>query len=146
MTTKQFRQLCAETGRDANAELLRAGRPHNGPTESKFRNREKILDGIRFKSGTEARVYVTLKWWEKAGEITDLVLQPRFLLQEKFRDSEGVARRRIEYVADFQYRDRAGRLVVVEVKGCETPVWKMKEKLFRAKFPNLRLEVWKGKP
>lgn len=48
------------------------------------------------------KVYSELKIRERAGEISDLVLQPRFLLQDSF-EYHGKVYSKMEYVADFQY-------------------------------------------
>ena len=53
---------------------------------SKLQSIECIVDGIKFQSRLEARRYTQLKEMEKDGIIHNLVLQPKFLLQEKFED------------------------------------------------------------
>ena len=50
----------------------------------------------------ESRRYKELKLLERAGEISNLKLQPRFLLQDSFKKN-GKTYRKIEYVADFMY-------------------------------------------
>lgn len=69
-----------------------------------------------------------------AGEITDLILQPSFELQEKFTDRTGKRHRSIKYVADFLYKEN-GHTVVEEVKGYKkNKVWLLKQKLFLFKY------------
>ena len=98
-------------------------------------NAKKIkIDGHTFDSKREAARYRELKLFLKAGEIRDLVLQPRFLLQDEFFDKNEVKHKKIEYVADFLYIDKAGRNVVEDVKGVLTDVYKIKKKMFLKKY------------
>lgn len=98
-------------------------------------NAKKIkIDGHTFDSKREAERYCELKLFAKAGEIRDLVLQPRFLLQDEFFDKNEVKHKKIEYVADFLYIDKAGRNVVEDVKGVLTDVYKIKKKMFLKKY------------
>ncbi|MBS4881922.1 MAG: DUF1064 domain-containing protein [Peptoniphilus harei] len=101
---------------------------------SKFNAIKTIVDGIRFDSRKEAKRYQDLKLLERAGEIEHLELQPRFLLQEKFK-LDGVTHRKIEYVADFKYWDNTKKAWIVEdVKGVKTQVYKLKKKIFLNKY------------
>lgn len=105
----------------------------------KYHNKRTTVDGITFDSKKEARRYVELKMLEKCGAISQLVLQPRFELQESFKKS-GKAHRKIEYVADFMYRDNKKSVTVIEdIKGMRTDVYKLKKKLFEYKYPNLTI-------
>lgn len=52
---------------------------------NKYRNKKVIVDDYIFDSIQESRRYKELKLLVKAGEISNLQLQPRFLLQEAFR-------------------------------------------------------------
>lgn len=91
----------------------------------KYRNRKTTVDGIRFDSAAESKRYGELKLLQSQGEITDLVLQPRFPLMV---NGEKVG----TYSADFQYRDSGGQLVVEDVKGVPTTVYRLKKKLMKA--------------
>ncbi|MDU2024506.1 MAG: DUF1064 domain-containing protein [Finegoldia magna] len=101
---------------------------------SKFNAKKTVIDGIKFDSKREAERYCELKLLEKAKEIRNLELQPRFLLQDKFKDKQGKTHRKIEYVADFLYIDKQGRNVVEDVKGVLTDVYKIKKKMFFKKY------------
>lgn len=92
----------------------------------KFGNKPTLVDGIRFASKREAARYSELKLMERAGEISDLVLQPRYpLLVNGLKVAT--------YVADFRYRDLGLDAVVVEdAKGFRTPDFILKSKLFEA--------------
>lgn len=102
----------------------------------KYNAKKTIVDGIIFDSKKEAARYSYLKNLELVGKIDRLELQPRFVLMEGFR-YEGKAIRKIEYVADFLYRDLSTyELVVEDVKGVKTDVYKLKKKLFLKHYGN----------
>ncbi len=69
---------------------------------NKYRNKKVIVDDYIFDSVQESRRYKELKLLERAGKISNLKLQPRFLLQDSFKKN-GKTYRKIEYVADFMY-------------------------------------------
>lgn len=97
---------------------------------NKYRNTITTVDGIKFDSKREAERYMELKILCKAGVIGELELQPKFLLQEPFRN-KGKCIRAITYKADFKYRDSAtGKAVIEDVKGVQTEAFKIKQKLF----------------
>lgn len=103
---------------------------------SKYGNKKVEADGLTFDSQSEYMHYCTLRLLERAGEITDLQVHPRYLLQDKFR-YRGKSERAIYYEGDFEYVDVAsGKRVVVDVKGARTEVFKLKRKLFLAKYGN----------
>ncbi len=97
---------------------------------SKYNAKKSTVDGHTFDSIREADRYCELKLLEKAKEIRNLELQPRFLLQDKFKDKMGTTHRKIEYVADFMYIDKDDKKIVEDVKGMMTGVYKLKKKLF----------------
>lgn len=88
---------------------------------------QRTEDGIVFASKWEAQAYLILK--EELG-LDSFTLQPSYELQEKFRDEDGKAIRAIKYEADFLVYDEH----IVDTKGFETDVFKMKEKIFKFKF------------
>lgn len=69
---------------------------------NKYRNKKVQVDMYVFDSIAESKRYKELVLLEKAGEICNLELQPRFLLQESFKKN-GKTYRKIEYIADFMY-------------------------------------------
>lgn len=105
---------------------------------SKYRAKKTEIDGIKFDSKKEAKRYIALKELEKKGNIEKLILQPRFLLQEGFRKN-GKAYRKIEYVADFMY-EQDGKLIIEDVKGIKTDVYKLKQKLFEKRYQDLTIK------
>jgi hypothetical protein len=94
----------------------------------KYNAKAVKIDGYRFASKAEGARYSELKILQRSGEITDLTMQPTYPLVVK-----GIPI--TKYRADFCYRE-AGRLVVEETKGFETPDWKIKAKLFKALYPD----------
>lgn len=108
---------------------------------SKYKNKKIQVDMYVFDSIAESRRYKELKLLERAGEITDLKLQPKFLLQESFKKN-GKTFRKIEYIADFQYIEN-GKTIVEDVKGMQTEAFKIKHKLFEKKYPDLELRIIK---
>ncbi len=140
MNAADARKLC-EQARAPLPEGMNAGN-----FEFTTNTRRKIVDGIPFRSTLEANTYQLLKSWEAAGAIRNLKLQPRFVLQEKFR-RDGKTMRAMMYTPDFQFeRYRAGtkvnRLVVIEAKGHKTQPYQMRKKLFLSKYPHIEFEEW----
>ena len=69
---------------------------------NKYRNKKIQVDMYVFDSIAESKRYKELKLLERAGEISELELQPKFLLQEGFKKN-GKTYRKVEYIADFMY-------------------------------------------
>ena len=92
-----------------------------------------------FDSALEAKRYRQLVLLERAKAIKNLQLQVPFLLQEGFRKN-GKTYRKIEYIADFVYEEN-GKTVVEDTKGVKTEVFKIKQKLFEYKYPNLSIKI-----
>lgn len=108
---------------------------------TKYRAKKTIVDGHKFDSKREAEWYKRYREMEKRGEIKDLELQPRFLLQPSYKKN-GRTVRKIEYVADFRFIECNLEETphVVDVKGMKTPVYKMKKKMFEYQYPHLTIE------
>lgn len=106
---------------------------------SKYKNNKVTVDGITFDSQLEANRYFELKLLYKAGEISQLRLQPEFELIPAFRKN-GKAYRKTMYRADFMYFDKkTGKYIVEDTKGFKTDVYKLKRKLFEFKYPGLTI-------
>lgn len=116
----------------------------------KYGAKPTVVDGIRFASQKEARRYGELKLLEKAGQIWDLELQPRFPLvvasttgtvMGAAKALAGSFSGRIgEYRGDFAYHDRRGR-VVEDVKGFKTPLYRWKKKHVEVQYGIQIVEV-----
>ena len=96
---------------------------------SKYGNKPTKIDGIRFASKKEAGRYLFLKEEEKTGRIKALRTQPRYNLLQPYTIGERKVRG-IDYVADFEYYTVDDVLVIEDVKGVETDVFKLKRKFF----------------
>lgn len=94
--------------------------------QHKYGAKATTVDGHRFASQAEARRYGELKLLEKAGEITNLELQPKYPLLVN-----GVVI--AHYVGDFRYHVK-GLPVVEDVKGVKTPLYRLKKKMLRAQY------------
>ena len=105
---------------------------------SKYGNKKTIIDGISFDSKKEASRYLVLKDMLKNKEIEDLELQPKFLLQDSFK-YKGKTERKIYYIADFCYIQKS-KIVVEDVKGKKTDVYKLKRKLFLYKYSDIEFK------
>lgn len=82
-----------------------------------------------FASRLESRVYTYLKTVIGKENFT---LQPKFELQPKFK-FEDKAIRAINYVGDFLVKD-GEKEIVIDAKGLTTPMFKLKEKMFKYRY------------
>lgn len=132
MTVKQANEILTKAGKEPLEEIK----------ENKYRNNKVEIDGITFDSEKEANYYCELKIRKRAVEIKSFRLQPRYLLQEKYVDKQtGKKVRAIYYKADFEVIHNDGSIEVIEVKGMKTQVYKLKIKMFRFRYPDLKLTV-----
>jgi hypothetical protein len=101
---------------------------------NKYRNEKVKYDGRTFDSQKECQRYMDLKLLERAGEIKDLRLQYKFVLQPGY-EFQGKKIREITYIADFVYWDvKKGYMIVEDVKGYRTEIYKIKKKMFEFKY------------
>lgn len=107
ITASQFRQII--------------DRPKN-----KYKAKRVKLDGVWFDSVAESKYYAALKIREKAGEVFDVELQkPYALVVNGFLVAT--------YKCDFEFFDAVTKTRrVIDVKGVQTPVFKLKRKLMKA--------------
>ena len=110
----------------------------------KYHNTKVVVDGIKFDSKLEAERYGQLKILERAGVIRDLELQPEFELIPSFRKN-GRTWRRTVYKADFRYILCSDDSHIIEdVKGSKaviTDVFRLKQKLFEYRYPELSIKI-----
>lgn len=106
---------------------------------TKYNARRVELDGQRFDSQAEAARYQELVLLERAGAITGLRVHPVYLLEPRAR-MNGQWLRPVRYIADFEYREN-GALVVEDVKGVETSVFRLKANLFKRRYPDRMLRI-----
>jgi len=106
-------------------------------TKSKYSNKKVLIDGITFDSMKEANRYRELKLLEKVGEISNLVLQPVYVLLNGF-EYKGEKIRAIKYIGDFEYREvKTGNKVLEDTKGFKTKDYLIKVKLLKNKYPDI---------
>ena len=104
---------------------------HNFKTH-KYHAKPTEVDGIKFGSRAEARYYSELKLRQRAGEVVG------WLMQVPLRLTGGVI-----YRMDFLVFLTNGTCEGVEVKGFETPEWKIKKRMVAELYPWLDLAVVK---
>ena len=120
--------------------------PEEKPDPSKYRNVRVEDDGYKFDSKAEHRRYKNLCLLQKANEIADLEVHPKYVILDSFKDRKGKTIRKITYEADFQYTDiRTGETIVEDVKGVETAVFKIKKKMFLKRYPEYEFVIVKSK-
>lgn len=100
----------------------------------------KEVDGIKFRSTLEARMYkkfkelnIDAKYEEKTYTLLDSFISPQIFYN---RSSQGFKAdfkpiRRITYTPDFTYYNENGVLVIIEAKGFENDAYPIKRSLFR---------------
>lgn len=111
--------------------VTREGLVHAAPIAG-----DKGIDGIRFDSRREGLHYVSLMGRLERGAIRDLSLQPEYPIH-----AAGGAKVAV-YRADFRYVDVAtGRVIVEDVKGFKTAIYKLKKKLVEAEYGIRIVEV-----
>ena len=118
--------------------------PYMAKKESKYKSKKVTVDGLEFASRKEAKRWTELRILEKAGAISDLKTQVKFVLVPAQREADQVGarggikkgktiERECAYIADFTYLDSKGKLHVEDVKGYKGggayEVFKIKRKL-----------------
>lgn len=101
---------------------------------NKYRSKKVVYKGEKFDSKKEANRYGELLLLQRAGKISDLKRQVRYLLIPAQYDEDGKnIERCCTYVADFVYKEN-GALVVEDTKGLKTDVYIIKRKLMLEKY------------
>jgi hypothetical protein len=112
-------------------------RSYKPKKKAKYRSLPAEVDGHTFHSRKEAKRYGQLRIRQLAGEITDLELQPQYMIK-----IEGV--KICDYFADFRYKVVATEQEVVEdVKSPATrkkEVYRLKKKMVEALFKIVIIE------
>ena len=106
---------------------------------NKYRAKKVEIDGEKFDSQKEARRWTQLKLLERAGEISYLKRQVKFVLIPAQREPDRVGKRggrikgkllerEVAYIADFVYIEN-GEMIVEDTKGFRTKEYVIKRKL-----------------
>ena len=103
---------------------------------NKYGARRVKVGDIIFDSKMEASRYQNLRLMLCAGMIDNLEVHPRYeILPAHIHPVTKRKIRAIYYEADFRYVDaETGQTVVEDVKGAQTPVFKLKRKLVEHKY------------
>jgi hypothetical protein len=120
----------------AELQKKRGITPEPEKKKTKYGNNRPVVDGICFDSQLEADKYSELKLSLHMGVIAGFCRQTQFILQEGF----GMAKP-ITYLADFVVFNLDGTYEIIDTKGFETETFKLKNKLFKGKFPKLELKI-----
>ena len=111
---------------------------------TKYHSRKVTVDGIEFDSRKEYRRFCELSLLARAGEVTDLQRQVKFVLVtaqyeeyeryspktgKRLKNGRRVVEKECSYIADFVYKNQAGETVVEDTKGFRTTDYIIKRKL-----------------
>ena len=123
MTIEEYRKLIKETDKKGN----------------KYGAKRTTIDGKTFDSTKEANRYTSLLLLQRAGVISDLKTQVKYVLIPTQRDAEGnLLEKECSYKADFVYK-RDGQTIVEDTKGFKTPEYIIKRKLM-LHIHNIRIQ------
>lgn len=113
---------------------------------TKYRNVPTVYKGRRYHSKAEANYAAHLDLMKKARNKEKVLRwEPQVRIPLYAWDGNvGVSLNVGFYVADFYVTYSDTRHEVHEVKGVETALWKLKQKIIRANYPNLVLKVIKA--
>lgn len=101
---------------------------------SKYNAKKVEYNGITFDSTVECDFYKFLEKQINVGKFDHIEIQPRYELIPKI-DKQ----RKTEYIADFALWKNGELIEVIDVKGMATETAKLKAKLFRYKYPDVKL-------
>ena len=106
---------------------------------SKYFNKKVTINGEQFDSKKEAKRYQELLLLQRAGKISGLRRQVKFVLIPTQRIDGKVVEREVSYVADFVYHDiENDKPVVEDTKGMRTKDYIIKRKLMLRMY-NVRI-------
>lgn len=121
-----------------NPGLCNPEKPKKASSKGKYHSTKTWAMGICFDSAYEAHEVAILEMLLKAKEIKGYCMQPRFMLTE----GTGSDSRAETYVADVVVFLNDGSYEIIDYKGFETKVFKLKQKRFKQRF-DLELKVKK---
>lgn len=105
-----------------------------GKRTNKYGVKRTRVNGIWFDSRKEAERYKLLKSMQMAREITDLELQPEYVLHVGEKPLIGDNRRPRVMRLDFRYKDSDGveRIEDVKSPATKTPLYRLKKQMVEA--------------
>jgi len=92
---------------------------------NKYLNVKTIVDGRKFDSKLEAKIYNSLKLLKQAGEVDHFECQVPFQISVE-------GKKICVYKADFVVTFATGKTEVWDAKGVKTPIYNLKKKLLKA--------------
>jgi hypothetical protein len=98
---------------------------------AKYNNKKTVVKGITFDSKLESEIYLKILELEKTYPFA-YELQPEYILLDKF-NVDGKPYQKVVYRGDFNIVIH-GKFYTIDAKGVETPVFKLKKKLFVQKY------------
>ena len=102
---------------------------------NKYNAKKVKYDGHTFDSKKEFERYLILKSLSNKGLIKDLDVHPRFIVARSVKFGDKTLKP-IKYEADFIYFDTTyNRMIVEDVKGFKTALYKLKRSLFIVQYP-----------
>jgi hypothetical protein len=113
--------------------------------QSKYHNRKTEVDGIVFDSQKEALYYQELKLLQRAGEVVNIELQPKFELIPPYVNDAGNKIRATYYRADFKVEYKDGHIEIIDIKpsaSFKTKEYRLKKKMFEYKYSMVIKEVY----
>ena len=128
ISESEYRQLLKNLGQDESKEKKK----------SKYNSRKVRIDGIPFDSQKEADYYRDLKLLLRSGVIDGFCRQARFVVTDGDNETKAT-----EYVTDFVIFFPDKTYKIVDVKGMETEVFKLKLKSLKEKYPKIKIELEK---
>ena len=102
----------------------------------KYGAKKTTIGDIIFPSQAEAQYYTELKLLQRAREVVEIELQPKYTLQPGFTH-RGRKIQPITYTADFRVTYADGRVEVVDVKGVRTQQYQLRKKMLLFRYPEI---------
>ena len=85
---------------------------------NKYGAKKVVIDGEVFDSRKEYYRWCDLRLLQRAGKISELKRQVKYVLIPSQRDESGkLIEREVSYYADFVYKNANGSVIVEDVKG-----------------------------
>ena len=111
---------------------------------NKYRNKKVEINGITFDSKAEGEFYNFLLGFKETGDIKDIILQEKLILQEGFKKHNKTFRP-ITYTVDFTVKTKNDEMIRFDVKGMETQQGNLKRKMYEYKYDEPLIWIAKSK-
>lgn len=123
---------------------------YNASSNRKYNAKKTKVNGFKFDSRQEVYFYISCLLRQQAGEITNIELQPHFVILDSFSKKNpftGEIKKYhgVFYDADFRLTYKDNSTEIIDVKGVLTDVFIMKLKFFEEKFKDLTISIVKQK-